>query len=263
MASELEQVLSGERRWCVICADCLPTMAAMPDGCVDHVITDPPYDARTHRNAFTARMSAVAAASQLSEVCGVDFDATDPETLAPELLRLSRRWALTFCSIEDMGRYRDGAGKAWTRAGIWRKIAPAPQITGDRPGQAVEGIAIMHRRGHGRSRWNGGGLPGIWDAMAPRGGLRPDHPTPKPLTLMLELVSLFTDPDDLILDPFCGSGSTLCAALRLGRRAIGIEREPKWAELSRERCEAEVEGSTLQARRAGQVPMFGGDDGRL
>jgi modification methylase len=82
------------------------------------------------------------------------------------------------------------------------------------------------------------------------------HPTMKPASLMMELLSLFTDPDDIILDPFCGSGTTGVAAIRLGRRFIGIEREPKWAELSRERIAAEASGSTLQAARAGQEPLF-------
>jgi site-specific DNA-methyltransferase (adenine-specific) len=73
---------------------------------------------------------------------------------------------------------------------------------------------------------------------------------------MLELVSLFTDPGDLVLDPFCGSASTGVACLRLGRRFIGIEREQKWAELSRERLRAEQDGSTLKAARAGQGALF-------
>jgi DNA modification methylase len=74
---------------------------------------------------------------------------------------------------------------------------------------------------------------------------------------MLGLVADFTDPDDVILDPFAGSGTTLVAALRLGRRAIGIEREERWATLSRERCLAEEQNSTLAARRAGQGALFG------
>ena len=83
------------------------------------------------------------------------------------------------------------------------------------------------------------------------------HPTQKPAELIGAQVEAFTDPNDLILDPFAGSGTTGVAALRLGRRVILIEREPKWAELSRERCRAEASDSTLAAARAGQVPLFG------
>ena len=51
------------------------------------------------------------------------------------------------------------------------------------------------------------------------------HPTEKPVSLMTELVELYTNPGELVLDPFMGSGTTGVACARLGRRLIGIERE--------------------------------------
>jgi len=78
----------------------------------------------------------------------------------------------------------------------------------------------------------------------------------KPVPWMLWSVRLASRPGHLILDPFAGSGTTGAAALRLGRRVILIEREPKWAELCRERLRAEESGSTLQARRTGQGALF-------
>jgi site-specific DNA-methyltransferase (adenine-specific) len=50
------------------------------------------------------------------------------------------------------------------------------------------------------------------------------HPTQKPVEALLPLIASFTQPGDLVLDPFCGSGSTLEAARRLGRDGTGIER---------------------------------------
>jgi site-specific DNA-methyltransferase (adenine-specific) len=64
--------------------------------------------------------------------------------------------------------------------------------------------------------------------------------TEKPIELMRELVSLFTDPGELILDPFMGSGTTLRAAKDLGRRAIGIELEEKYCEIAVQRLAQEV-----------------------
>lgn len=63
------------------------------------------------------------------------------------------------------------------------------------------------------------------------------HPTEKPVPLMADLVSLYTNPGDLVLDPFMGSGTTGVACLKLGRRFVGIERDPKFFDLACERIE--------------------------
>lgn len=61
------------------------------------------------------------------------------------------------------------------------------------------------------------------------------HPTTKPLSWMLWLVDLLTEPGELVLDPFAGSGSTLLAAQRAGRRAIGIEVDERYCALAAQR----------------------------
>jgi DNA modification methylase len=100
--------------------------------------------------------------------------------------------------------------------------------------------------------------PPYWRHAAPRGTDRPDHPTPKPLPLMLDLVSDFTDAEETILDAFAGSGTTGVASIRLGRRFIGIEKDPTYFALACERLRAEEAGTTVQAARAGQAALFGG-----
>lgn len=82
------------------------------------------------------------------------------------------------------------------------------------------------------------------------------HPTQKPLELMIRLLSKC--PPGPVLDPFAGSGTTGVAALQLGRRFIGAEVDPQHFETACDRLRAEEEGSTLVARRAGQVSLFGG-----
>jgi site-specific DNA-methyltransferase (adenine-specific) len=61
----------------------------------------------------------------------------------------------------------------------------------------------------------------------------------------------------LVVDPFVGSGSTCIAALRQGRRVIGVEINREWAELARERVRADVSGSDYGARVSGQRALFG------
>ena len=70
------------------------------------------------------------------------------------------------------------------------------------------------------------------------GKVENNHPTVKPLALMKYLVRLVTPPEGLILDPFAGSGTTLLAAVQEGFSAIGIEREPEYCEIIRQRMEA-------------------------
>ena len=62
------------------------------------------------------------------------------------------------------------------------------------------------------------------------------HPTEKPLDLMLYLVKTYTDETDLVLDNTMGSGTTCVAAKELNRKFIGIEKEPKYYEIACQRC---------------------------
>ena len=77
------------------------------------------------------------------------------------------------------------------------------------------------------------------------------HETQKPVALMSALVRDFTDPGELVCDPFAGSGTTGVACIRLGRRFIGWERDPKYFAVAVKR---------LTAAR-GQLRLFEGVEG--
>lgn len=242
----LADVLPEGRRWAVVEADALVVLATLPAACVDHVITDPPYDDRTSEGARSAK--------DLAER-RVDFDGIAPAAVVPRLLRVTRRWCVAFCALEQLGAYQAASGASWVRSGTWHRTNPAPQFTGDRPGQTDEGVAVMHRPG--KKRWSDGGHGAWWHGPIAAQQDRLGPPTPKPMWLMLEMLRQFTDPGDLILDPFAGGGTTGAAALRLGRRVILVERDPRWAELCRERMRAEEATTTVEAQRSGQRALFG------
>jgi DNA modification methylase len=156
------------------------------------------------------------------------------------LSALAQAWVLTFCQIEAAPIWREAyekAGLIYKRTCIWVKPDGMPQYSGDRPGMGYETFVAMHPAG--RSKWNGGGRTGVFIYNKNSGG-RHEHPTMKPEPLIKELVSLFSDVGDLILDPFVGSGTTLRAAKDLGRKAIGIEIEEKYCEIAARRMAQEV-----------------------
>src|SRR6185503_13966661 len=96
-------------------------------------------------------------------------------------------------------------------------------------------------------------LEGCFRMIADRDKL---HQAVKPLVLMERLVTI-APMGGLVVDPFVGSGSTCIAALRQGRRVIGVEINREWAELARERVRADVCGSDYAARAGGQQALFG------
>ncbi len=254
--------------WRLILGDCLEIMGTLKP--VEHVITDPPYEAEAHTKQRRSLKDATQkrGAKNTGEVRRVDacldFAAiTDDEraVAAAAFAGLASRWTIAFCQIEAVAAWRDvfvAAGLDWVRGGVWRKPDGMPQFTGDRPGTGVECMAIAHPPG--RKKWNGGGRHAFWVCGLEHGhggGGKSEHPTKKPVALMLDLVRDFTDPGETILDPFAGSGTTGVAAIRLGRRFIGIERDAKYFSLACERLRAEESGSTLPAARAGQSTLFG------
>jgi site-specific DNA-methyltransferase (adenine-specific) len=271
----LEQVLAGEATWCVVQGDCLEILPTLPERCIDVVHTDPPYSAHTHsKSRAGARKTPLLDGNGKLSRCAfsreVDFgfdpiSVVEMERLGVEWERLCKRWVLVFSDVESTHLWRGAltsAGLEYCRTGAWIKVGGTPQFTGDRPGVGFEAVTICHRKG--RKRWNGGGSLAVWSHLTciERGGQSVDnnlrvHPTQKPGTLAIELTRLFSEPGELILDTHLGSGTHGVAALRLGRRFIGIEKEQKWAEVSRERLRAEESGSTLAARRAGQATLFG------
>lgn len=74
-----------------------------------------------------------------------------------------------------------------------------------------------------------------------------EHPCQFPVELIERLVLSMTAPDDWVFDPFLGTGTTVIAAIRHGRKGIGAETVPKYIQIARERIESEIDG-TLRTR---------------
>jgi site-specific DNA-methyltransferase (adenine-specific) len=74
----------------------------------------------------------------------------------------------------------------------------------------------------------------VWD-IPPESAVRVQHPAPFPVELPQRLMELYTYRGDLVVDPFCGSGTTLVAAVRCGRDAVGYDTDPVYVELAHTR----------------------------
>lgn len=235
------------------CLDVLPQLRP-----VDHVITDPPYGRDVYLRAARTTASDKGLSDYelkrrgqaLKKMGAGEIGAIDEilEPVGREIARLVRRWAIVFSDAEMTHRWRASLTAEWSdlfgkeavhgmryvRTGVWVKPDAMPQMTGDRPGTGFEPCTITHAPGS--MCWNGGGSLAVWTHSTAKGDGRPDgHPCPKPLPLMTELVTLFTDEGETILDPFAGSGTTGVAAKLNGRKAILIEREEKYCEVAAKR----------------------------
>jgi hypothetical protein len=224
---------------------------AMAARSVDLVITDPPYSPRVH--AGSRRGSAD---DRVRELGFSPLAADERAAMAAAFARIARRWVIVFSDQQGAGPWErdlEAAGLEPVQTCVWVKLGCAPQFTGDRPACGHECIVVAHQTRRGKpmkKRWNAGGKHGVYVHAIERGEGR-CHPTQKPLSLMRELVGDFSDPGELVCDPYAGSGTTGVACVQLGRRFLGWERDAAMAEAARRR---------LAGLRAvpvpGQIEMF-------
>lgn len=208
---------------------------------VGHIITDPPYEPEAHTKGRRLL------GEQTNGKRTVEYGALDFHCMTEHLRRavmlacvgMCDGWALVFCQAEAVSLWRDAmvaAGGKYKRAMVWLKPDGAPQFTGDRPGMGYESI-VAGWCSRGRSAWNGGGRHGVFSHTQRDGNYPKEHMTQKPLALMNELVTLFTNPGEIILDPFMGAGTSGVAAIQRGRAFIGIEQDPKYFDIACRRIE--------------------------
>lgn len=184
-----------------------------------HCIADPPYEAEAHVRTRRTR----AYLEGRAPYAAIDF-APITERERRLFATLTCGWILIFCQAEAVAAYKALLGAKYKRPLLWVKPDGLPQMSGDRPAMGYESIVCAWGQ-PGRSHWNSGGKRGIYTHCLHDGEPRL-HPTQKPLTLLRELILDFTQPGDVVLDPFMGSGSCGVAAVGEGRDFLGIERDP-------------------------------------
>lgn len=158
------------------------------------------------------------------------------------------RWSVIFTDMESATWWRLGlvaAGATYIRTLPWVRWSQ-PQLSGDRPSTGCELLVVAYGKGKGRKHWNGSGSLTHFANTCLRGDGK--HRCEKPLDLMLDLVEWFSDPGEMVIDPFAGSGTTGLAARLTGREFMGAEMDPEWAAKATSRIETSVLSERDQTR---------------
>ncbi|WP_337177733.1 DNA methyltransferase [Paludisphaera sp.] len=140
---------------------------------------------------------------------------------------------------------------------VWEPYSPATNVDQLVQRRRRDGASksIYARDDEGRPIPSGAkrGVPlgDVWDIpyLNPKARERTGYPTQKPLALLERIVALASRPGDVVLDPFCGSGTALVAAVSLGRRAIGIDASEAAVALARSRLERPVRSASRLMER--------------
>jgi len=218
----------------IVCSDCLKVMKDWPDNCVDLVLTDPPYG--------------------LTWLPTTLFGKACPQTMhLPKLQQWDKRPpAKVFDEIQRIGsdqiiwggNYFGQDLPDYTSPFIWDKqTGNNTYADGELAYTSLKGTLRIFRH-----QWCGA----FKDSER---GIVNEHPTQKPIALMIWCIQRANMPD-LILDPFCGSGTTCVAAKMLGRRYIGIDISPDYCKIAEERLRAVDTGVPVKEARAGQTGLF-------
>lgn len=240
------------------CLDPVTGLASLADKSVDLVVTDPPY---AISNIGMWHIGRAGKGKRRFDFFEGDADhgamVDSVVAVAAETLRIMKPLASAYwwCGHREFGPLVDlfESHGLKTRFLVWRKTAPSPPPPGSGWPSGAE--LCVYAFPEGRT-WNHDGKNpppnNVITADSYRHGQpgKYDHPTQKPLEIIEPLIRASSRPGDVILDCYTGSGTTGVAAIRLGRRFIGWERDPKYHAIALKRLTATREQLGLFAEGA-------------
>ena len=225
----------------IICGDCLEVMKDWPDNCVDLVLTDPPYGvgemvsgtmskARLHKTKYDCFEDSM------------EYVKTKCIPAIERCLRIAKRMIVT-PGFKCLKHYPQ-----WDSFGtFFMPAACGMQLWGSGDNQPV-----LY---YGKPFDIGKRIHKCSYVVTEKPSCK-EHPCSKPLGVWLKILETRTKQGNIILDPFCGSGTTCVAAKKLGRRYIGIDISPEYCEIARQRIKAVETGVPVKEQKAGQMALF-------
>src|SRR6188768_142354 len=243
----------------IIVGDCVAEMARLPADSVDLVFADPPYNLQLQRDLKRPDDSKVDAVDddwdQFASFAAYDEFTRAWLSACKRVLKPSGTlWVIgSYHNIFRVGAILQDLGYWILNDVVWRKSNPMPNFRGRRFTNAHETMIWATREQGARYTFNYEALKAgnedvqvrsDWtlplctgeERLKGRDGKKL-HPTQKPEALLARVILASSPPDDLVLDPFNGTGTTGAVAKRLGRRFIGIEREEKYAKAAMKRID--------------------------
>ncbi|WP_417242050.1 site-specific DNA-methyltransferase [Celeribacter sp.] len=247
----LNQILGG---------DCIEIMNSLPEGSVDLIFADPPYNLQLRGDLHRPDNSKVDAVDDAWD----QFDSFKVyDNFTRDWLAAARRilkpngaiWAIgSYHNVYRMGAELQNQGFWILNDVVWRKSNPMPNFRGKRFTNAHETIIWASKNEAAKYTFNYEALKALNEGIQMRsdwvlpicnGGERlknedgeKAHPTQKPESLLHRILVGTTNPGDVVLDPFFGTGTTGAVAKMLGREFIGIEREEKYRKVAQKRIDA-------------------------
>ncbi|MBO9456710.1 site-specific DNA-methyltransferase [Paracoccus sp. R12_1] len=271
----LNQILAG---------DCIEIMNSLPEGSVDLIFADPPYNLQLRGDLLRPDNSKVDACDdewdQFAGFAAYDSFTRDWLAAARRILKPHGAiWVIgSYHNIFRVGAELQNQGYWIMNDVIWRKSNPMPNFRGKRLTNAHETMIWAAKSDASKYTFNYEALKSLNEGVQMRsdwvipicnGGERlkdgkgeKAHPTQKPEALLHRVIVGTTNPGDVILDPFFGTGTTGAVAKMLGRDFIGIEREAAYREVAEQRLARirrfDVEAiATTKAKRAEPRVPFG------
>ena len=231
----------------ILAGDCVEVMQGLPEGSVDLIFADPPYNLQLRNALHRPDNSAVDAVTDDWDrfASFATYDAFTREWLAAARRLLKPDGAIwvigSYHNIFRVGTALQDCGFWVLNDVIWRKSNPMPNFRGKRLTNAHETMIWASKAEGAKYTFNYEALKALNEGIQMRsdwvlpictgherlkdGDGNKAHPTQKPEALLHRIIVGTTNPGDVVLDPFFGTGTTGAVAKMLGRDFIGIERE--------------------------------------